>query len=330
MKKAVFISFGALLLIACSGSKGNRQVVDGAKDSLLFQSGFEGTCCVTPNEQISELLTPGFPTDHIVGIDTTLSEKNDWEVDLPRNMNDGLFLLEYTGGDSTQRCVRIVTDPVKSGNHVLMYALKDAWKASENQVKSRIQADIYGIKPGLKEFYQSVRLFVDKDFELLENYPDEIRWLTISEFWNNEWWIEGEQYGFRIGLGIGKLTAEKSELKFLLNAEDTGQVEVWRAHTDVKVPIGQWFTLEYYFKEGDKESGRFWLAVTPDGKKKTVVFDVHNYTHNTSNPAPDGLTGYNPMKLYTSQELVSFMKDRGKELRIYWDDFKLWKNKRPE
>ena len=83
-------------------------------------------------------------------------------------------------------------------------------------------------------------------------------------------------------------------------------------------------------KEGNKETGRFYMAITPDGGSKQVVFDVTNFTHNTQDPAPDGFTGYNPMKLYTSKEVVAFMKSNGKTLQIYWDDFKLWKNKRPE
>lgn len=48
----------------------------------------------------------------------------------------------------------------------------------------------------------------------------------------------------------------------------------------------------------------------------------------TKDPAPNGFTGYNPMKLYTSKELVSYVKSQGKTLQIYWDDFKLWTNKR--
>jgi len=61
-----------------------------------------------------------------------------------------------------------------------------------------------------------------------------------------------------------------------------------------------------------------------------VVFDIHNFTHNTTDPSPNGVTGFNPMKLYTSKELVAHVKSKGKTLQVYWDDFKLWKNKRPE
>ena len=119
-------------------------------------------------------------------------------------------------------------------------------------------------------------------------------------------------------------------MNFILNAENSGQKEVWNAdNTDVKVPIGKWFTMDYCFLEGNKETGHFGMTITPDGGSKQIVFDVHDFTHMTKDSAPNGLTGYNPMKLYTSDELVDYMRSQGKTLQIYWDDYKLWKNKRP-
>jgi hypothetical protein len=44
--------------------------------------------------------------------------------------------------------------------------------------KARIQENIYGLKEGFKEFYQSVRVFLMEDFEVLKNYPRSIGWLT--------------------------------------------------------------------------------------------------------------------------------------------------------
>ena len=37
---------------------------------------------------------------------------------------------------------------------------------------------------------------------------------------------------------------------------------------------------------------------------------------------------FNPLKLYTYKGLMEHMKSNGKILEVYWDDFKLWKNKR--
>ncbi|MBC8109516.1 MAG: hypothetical protein H7Y04_00490 [Verrucomicrobia bacterium] len=296
---------------------------------LLFQSGFEGTSKVVKDLKSNDY---GIPYEYLTGIDNTLKTKNDWEKDWKEISGNGVMQVQYTGGDSTKRFIKVAKDPTNPKNQVLHFWLNDAWLASEGQIKARTQTNIYAVKGGFKELYQSVRVFLTEDFRALESYPHKITWCTISEFWNNEWWVANEPYGFRITLGLGK-TADENKLHFKVESEVTGQKLVWKAdHTikRVEVPIGKWFTMDFYFKEGDKETGRFYLAITPDGEKKKVVYDVHDFTHNPADPAPDGLTGYNPMKLYTSKDLVAYEKNLGKTLQIYWDDFKLWKNKRPQ
>ena len=42
------------------------------------------------------------------------------------------------------------------------------------------------------------------------------------------------------------------------------------------------------------------------------------------NSFPRTVRAFNPMKLYTSKELVDFVRDRGKNLVVLWDDFKLY------
>jgi hypothetical protein len=68
------------------------------------------------------------------------------------------------------------------------------------------------------------------------------------------------------------------------------------------------------------------MAITPEGQPRQVVHDVTGWTQNTRDPAPAGISDWNPMKLYTSKELVSFMRSQDKTLQVYWDDFRLWKN----
>ncbi|MBA3706323.1 MAG: T9SS type A sorting domain-containing protein [Bacteroidetes bacterium] len=321
MKEIIFRSIFCFILSIFLIGKTKAQPV------LIFQSGFEGSTKVVMNPGTNDY---GAPLEHITGIDNTFSVKNNWTTDWAA-VNGGNMQVQYTGGDSTKRFAKVIPEPGNTSNKVLQYWLNDSWLASEGQYKSRIQTNLYGIKGGYKDFYQSVRMFLTADFNQLKSYPNIINWLTISEFWNNEWWVTNEPYGFRVTLGIGKPTSATSELNFILNAENAGQVEVWKGNnTNIKVPIGKWFTMEYYFKEGNKQTGQFWMAITPDGGSKQVVFDIHNFTHNTSDPAPNGLTGYNPMKLYTSNEVVAFVKSKGKTLQVYWDDFKLWKNKQPE
>ena len=302
-----------------------------SKEELLFTNGFEGNPHIIHNaRRPGATITTGYPIDDIEGVDKTAGSKSDWVADLDGNPAAGRFFFEYTGGDSTQRNVNIIPEPGNEKNHVLQFWLADSWHASEGQEKARVQASLYNIKTGFKEFHQSVRVFLNNGFALLKNYPRSISWCTISEFWNNEWWVKDEKYGFRVTLGIGKPVATPSDLYFILEAENAGQKLVWRADpttSNIAVPIGKWFTMEYIFKEGNAGTGRFLLAITPDGGKRQVVYDVHNFTHNTEDPNPNGLTGYNPMKLYTSKEVIGFIKAQGQTLQIYWDDWKLWRMK---
>jgi hypothetical protein len=299
-----------------------------SKPELIFQSGFEGTSKVIQDLNTNDY---GALYEHIAGNDKSVKAKGNWDKDWASVLSGGIMQVQYTGGDSTKRFARIEPEPGNPKNHVLHYWLNDSWHASEGQQKARIQTNLYGIKGGFKEFYQSVRVFLTEDFNALRTYPHQIGWCTISEFWNNEWWVKDEPYGFRVTLGIGKPTATVSDLNFILNAENPGQKEVWNGdNTNIKVPIGKWFKMEYYFKEGNREMGRFWMAITPEGGSQQVVFDIHNFTHMTKDTAPNGLTGYNPMKLYTSKEIIAYVKSQGKTLQVYWDDFKLWKNKQPE
>jgi hypothetical protein len=190
----------------------------------------------------------------------------------------------------------------------------------------------------MKEFYQSERIFLPSDFSAVRTFPDKISWLTIAEFWNNITWSQTVPYGFRITLGIGKPVTTESDLYFILEAQncqlfaDESQkyTTLWsETNQKVKVPIGKWFTLEYYYKEGDASTGRFYMTIQTDGGNKEVIYDLTKITHNSLDPSPDGLTDFNPMKLYTSKQLIDYMRTQGKTLQIYWDDFKLWKDKRP-
>ena len=319
MKKRIItwsIVLGLITFVCCSEDVSK---LDNCSEKLIFQTGFEGSTRVIPY---------GNDADDIIGSDSNLPE-SDWERVQQSGGIRNLW-INYTGGDVSKRYVKIIPEPANPTNKVLQFWLGDSWQDFERQEKARIQVEFHNIEGGYKEFYQSIRVFLHEDFNALKQYPKRISWLTISEFWNNEWWIDGEKYGFRVTLGIGKPTEEVSELNFILNAEDAGMKEVWNGdNTNVKVPIGKWFTMEYYFKEGNRETGMFYMTITPEGGDKQVVFDIHNFTHNTKDPAPNGVTGYNPMKLYTSKEVVAFMKNQGKTLQIYWDDLKLWKNKQP-
>jgi hypothetical protein len=292
--------------------------------TLIFQSGFEPDSKVVPIGTESD----------ITGTDRSLTDHNNWVTDLDNNPDIGNFNLQYQGGDSTQRFAKIIPEPGKPSNHVLHFWLNDA---NVEASKGRIQANLYGNK-GMKEFYQSERIFLSSDFNTVRTFPAVISWLTIAEFWNNITWSPTVPYGFRITLGIGKPVASESDLYFILDGQncelfaDGSQkyTTLWsETNQKQKIPIGKWFTLEYYYKEGNAENGKFYMTIQPEDGEKVIIFDLTAITHNSKDPAPDGVSDFNPLKLYTSKSLIDYMRSQGKTLQIYWDDFKLWKDKRP-
>lgn len=317
-----FYLFFLLVFSSCkSGSDAKNPVTEG---QLIFQSGFENDSKVVPR---------GSDAD-IIGADNSLPDHNDWVNDLDNNPNIGNFNLQYQGGDSTMRFAKIIQEPGNPANHILHFWLD---QPNVEGQKGRIQGNIYG-NNGLYEFYQSERIFLHDDFNTVRTFTNKISWLTIAEFWNNITWSQTVPYRFRITLGIGKPVSTISDLYFILDAQDCElfadgsqkYTTVWsETNQNVNVPIGKWFTLDYYYKEGNNETGRFYLAITPEGETKKIIFDLTKITHNTGDPNPDGVGDFNPIKLYTSKELIYYMKSKGKTLQIYWDDFKLWIDKKP-
>ena len=323
MKKKLLILLALSLPFVGTGCQQSTPIgTTPANSELIFQSGFEDNVRILPRNG----------DDDIVGTDRSLADHNDWVNDLDNHPAVGNFNIQYQGGDTTQRFARIVPEPGNPGNKILHFWLDGP---NVDNSKGRIQGNLYGNK-GMKGFSQSVRMFLPDDFNTVRTFPKPIHWLTIAEFWNNVTWSQQIPYRFRITLGIGKPTEKESDLHFILDAQDCELFKddsqkyttIWaETNESVNVPIGRWFTMHYYYIEGDMDSGRFYMTITPEGEKEQVVFDVHKITHNTKDPAPDGVTDFNPIKLYTSKDLIAFMKSKGKTLQIYWDDLKLWQDK---
>jgi hypothetical protein len=317
----LFLFAQFLALAACSQNSDTQVPLP----VLIFQSGFEPGSAVFPKGNDAD----------ITGKDQSVDVPNDWVEDFDKHPEVGSFSLQYQGSTESQRFARIIPEPGNPQNHVLHFWLNEP---NVDGKKGRIQANIYGGEKGLKEFYQSERIFLPEDFQTVHTFPDKISWLTIAEFWNNITWNQNVPWGFRITLGIGKPEPGECDLNFIIDGQDCQlfpdnsqkYTTLWsEINRQVKVPIGKWFTLDYYYREGDSQNGRFWMAIQPDGGEKQVIFDLTRITHHSKDPAPDGVTEFNPLKLYTSKQLIDYMKSQGKTLQIYWDDFRLWKNKRP-
>lgn len=247
------------------------------------------------------------------------------------DLDPGSLTIQYEGGDVTERWARIVTEPnTANDNRVLQFLLAapnvrdDAGQAS----KGRVQLNAYNIeRVRAKELRFTARMYLTSDFDLLCAMGQSFTWLTISEWWNNAGWTS-QPYPFRVAVNLTKPNAAAgSALRFSVHAQTlnetlrTWDTTVWsQTNLDVDVPVGRWATLEYHFREGDANNGRFYLALVPDGGVRQVIFDIQNWTHHPADPAPDGITHVNPLKLYTSKALVEHVRNAGGALQVLWDD----------
>jgi hypothetical protein len=327
-------NFAALALFALPLAATEPARIGPPAGTLLFNSGFE------PGSELvlSRKKADGTPSQIVEfrGIDRSVPAPNDWDK-IAADPQLGTFRIYYEGGDESQRWARILPDEKNPANHVLRFHLAApnarVLKHGQPIVKSRIQADLYG-NADLHEFYQSVRVRFSSGFELLRDFPGTFGWLTLAEYWNHAGWTK-DPFPFRITLGLRKANAGPGQpLYFSVGAErQTGADDyapIWHeTNRAFPVPTGRWLTLETYYREGNAQTGRYYLAVTPEGGSRSVIFDLHTITHHPDNPAPAGLKNYNPIKLYTSAELVNFVRARGAALEADWDDYHLWRDRRP-
>ena len=105
-----------------------------------------------------------------------------------------------------------------------------------------------------------------------------------------------------------------------------GWHDLWEERNrKVPIPFGQWCTFEILFKRGKGEEGRIWVAVTPEGGTKQVVFDLAKDTEHPISPMP--LRSFQLWKLYTHKDIVRWMKDRNQPISAYYDDFEWWSDR---
>ncbi len=317
------ILFLLLTFLSCKKSV-NWNVECDNNTEMIFHTGFNN-CTLTENSKYS--------FEKFSGVDTAFAELNNWEL-LDEHPNIGICEISYEDGDKTQRYAEICDDPTGVENKVLKFKIIEPHITEGLHKKGRVQLNLSG-NQCIKEYYQTVRLYLHPDMAFLKEWEEQVHWLSLFEFWNNANW-NGERNPFRVTVNLVKnqdgavenmYFAAKGDRDIRLGDWDP----IWYELADgFSVPFGVWMDIELYLKEGDEENGRFYMAITPEGGEKVVVFDVTGYTQHPREKYPDGYTDMNPLKFYTSEDIINYMNANGKNLEIYWDDWTFWRNKTPE
>jgi len=264
-------------------------------------------------------------TGTLAGVDST--------VPAPNNFSLLDFGIDYVGGDSTQRGSGIVDDPTgrmnpSTGevNQVMEFWQNETVRhpSDPDGATSRVQS--YLIGPSEEEVFQSVRMYLNEDFLLLKQ-KSSMSWLMLQEMWIRESWSGNNEYPFRIGIymdmdssGNFFLRMASSEFTTERTWEDVWEVE----QRDVSLPIGEWFTATTYLKSGDENNGKVKFTIQKEGEAEQVVFDETNWTYDPDD-IPRNIEIWNPHKLYSSEINVNYIRDNGGTMRVYWDDWQVWK-----
>ncbi|RYE59846.1 MAG: hypothetical protein EOO82_03980 [Oxalobacteraceae bacterium] len=224
-----------------------------------------------------------------------------------------------------------MADPGKPDNHILRFQLKspNVRDGKGRADKGRIQLNVYGNR-GVREVRARMRMRLGTGLTDVREYPGAVQWLTISEWWNDGDWSRSP-FPFRISVNVAKTGARAgAPLHFSAHAQTFDRSlnkwtpTLWKETDEsFEVPIGVWMTLEYFWREGDAAHGRFVMTVTPNGRQPHSVFKVKGWTQHPAAVKPNGLANFNPAKLYTSRDVVNFVRERGKALEIDWDDLDL-------
>jgi len=282
-----------IIFFSCNHSSVNCGKECDDNEELLFQSGFN-------NATITNIEGSWYD---IHGIDTQYTEHNDWDT-FEENPAIGDFKINCGDGNDSQRWAKILKDPTDATNNILGFRIIEPHQKEPGKMKGRVQVDLNS-NSCIKEFYQTVRLNLHSDMDYLKKWDEKFSWLSLFEFWNNANWTD-EKYPFRVTVNVRKETTGKVDVLYLNAKADRykgfGNWEVVWENTalDFALPIGEWMDIELYIKEGDQNNGRFYIAITPQGGEKQIVFNITNYTQHPKEKCPDGFSEIHALKFYTS------------------------------
>jgi hypothetical protein len=236
----------------------------------------------------------------------------------------------YEAGSAGDRIAQVTDDPVAPGNKALRFWLKRAVIPGQRSGRSKGRVQIQIQPPASKELFVRYRIYLHPDLAALRSYPLSNDWFTVSAMRSGR---QGDPHVFRITLNLRKDAGVGAPLRFVVSGDKrTGGRKghgkwsnVWGdLNTRFDVPTGIWMNVELGYKLGDAAAGRFYLAVRPEGAPaKEVIFDVADWTYHPGAPRPVPASLFHVFKLYTSGDIVDFVRAKGGAAQIYWDDLEV-------
>ena len=265
-----------------------------------------------------------------IGTKNGLLQFNGWPDLLTNQFIKDMYLNNLAGVNYAFQ--QIITDPAGGGRNVMQATVVD--DDPNKSGTSRAQLTItFNDQTELGIYHTSHRMYIHPDVEYIKNYPELMDWFSLAEIWNHtDPNLDGDPAGSaRWGISIHKLKGAGQPLFWVLYGEYLqpssiqGQ-DFWKyTNGNIPIPFGQWFTLDIFLKRGDAQTGKIIVTITPDGGTPQTIFDV---TGTTMYPGRSDLwlEDWQPFKLYLDDTYLDWMRGNGKQLTIFYNDFRWYKD----
>jgi len=207
-----------------------------------------------------------------------------------------------------------------------------------------------------QELYVKFDMLLGEDFQLLmDGFAGSIGWMMIAEFWNDINWVNTaghSDYPFRVSINLDKPAGLGQQFYMRVDGQfggnppsnattagmNFGWNSLWRDMSTIPMPLGEWITVEMFYKAGGvrpgdtpgtaqfhnqgRGVGEFFMAVTFENGERYVISDRMGLGRGerpsednrvvTQNPfRPEGVTTgiqqFNPFKLYAATPAVQFI-----------------------
>lgn len=244
-----------------------------------------------------------------------------------KEKSHGKFWIFYETVDLTKAKAEIVDAPLRNETKALHFHINEPNVIKNGNVeKARVQMQFLK-EPGFKSFVNEVSVFLPKKMQVINDIPKPIKRFTLQEYWNDPVTLEGSV--FTIKVGMEKKTNGKMYMR--LSSRDYydskfHEVDYFK-NEDWLVPFGVWFSLKTEIVEGDEYTGHVKLSVKKQSDDDyTVLIDTTARTmsrvYALKQKEPHGFTSLHALKLYTSKELVEWMRELNTPLDVYYSNWK--------
>ena len=286
--------------------------VSGEEPKLIFKSGFEGAVHI----QKGKWLNPDSNREQILGTDdeSGYNWRTDWEPYLVNAHFEYVISSDKPAGDFVTTAIRQMPGPVKTSpeNRILYLGVKG--DDPQNGSTTRNELDLHP-NGEFQQAYAKYWMKIHPDF--YQKLPENT-WVMVMEWKepDNPQVSTGGTNNWHTNITLRSNDAGKLAWCFQRQTVQPDRItEQMVFNESVPVPVGDWFTVETFWKWG--KDGRIWYAINGE-----TIFDQFGRFEHPDNPL--GLKFWAIFKNYRGLSWYDDDLSNGDETWFAYDDVEVW------